>query len=225
MSKMEGCMICGKELVYRQGSNINSCYFCKTQTKTNVECPDHHFVCDHCHSAPAIDSITRISETTTETDPVKIGEIMMKLPSVPMHGPEHHVINSVAVLTALRNIGKIKHEQVLEGIRRAKMVPGGSCGNWGACGAALGAGIAHSVFTQTTPLSAGLPWKQGMNYTAHMLTKVGETGGPRCCKRGTRTALIESRKLLNLPGALIPVCDFIRRNKQCIGIKCPYFPK
>ena len=222
---MEGCMICGKELVYLDGSVETKCYLCQAAGRTNVECPDHHFVCDKCHAAPAYEGIERISKTTTETDPVKIGELMMKLPSVPMHGPEHHVINAVVVLTALRNTGRATNEQVLEGFRRAKMVPGGACGHWGACGAGLGAGIAFSVYTKTTPLSEGDQWKKCFNHTSHLLVKIGETGGPRCCKRGTRTALIESRKALGLPGNLIPVCDFSRRNKQCLFTKCPYFPK
>ncbi len=36
--------------------------------------------------------------------------------------------------------------------KRAKQVPGGTCGYWGVCGAAAGAGIFMSVMTGSSPL-------------------------------------------------------------------------
>mgnify|MGYP002869165356 CR=1 FL=1 len=67
----------------------------------------------------------------------------MALPQVHMHGPEHHGIVPCVLLTAYRNNGGEVDlpSSLREAVRRAKQVPGGTCGYWGACGAAIGAGI------------------------------------------------------------------------------------
>jgi hypothetical protein len=80
----------------------------------------------------------------------------MRAPSVNMHGPEHHVIVGAALITAYRNAGGAAEplEKLLGTVeKRGNKVPGGTCGFWGACGAALGAGIFLSAATGSTPLS------------------------------------------------------------------------
>ncbi len=65
--------------------------------------------------------------------------------------------------------------------------------------------------------------------TSKALQAIGEIGGPRCCKRNSFTAVISAVKFvkdnlgvaIELPEAVL--CDFSENNKQCLGVKCPYF--
>lgn len=60
-----------------------------------------------------------------------------------MHGPEHHVRVGAALLTAWHNGGgQIDFPAALEEMKkRGSQIPGGICGLWGTCGAAVSAGI------------------------------------------------------------------------------------
>lgn len=62
---------------------------------------------------------------------------MMSLPTCHMHGPEHHIMVGASLITAYHNAGgELEMDWALsEIVRRGKQVPGGACGNWGACGA------------------------------------------------------------------------------------------
>ena len=65
-----------------------------------------------------------------------------------MHGPEHHAIVPGAIIAAVRNTGYPVPEGAIEkALERASKVPGGWCGLYGDCGAAVGVGIAVSVLT------------------------------------------------------------------------------
>ena len=106
------------------------------------------------------------------------------LPFCHMHGPEHHVMVGAALLTAYRNAGgTLDLEKALQEIySRGKAVPGGACGFWGACGAGISAGQFLAIVTQSTPL-AKEPWGLSNQMTARALERIGQMGGPRCCKR------------------------------------------
>ena len=75
------------------------------------------------------------------------------LPSEHMHGPEHHIIVPLVLLTALRNNGgDISYDEAMrEAYTRASKLPGGTCGFWGVCGAAAGAGIFASLLLGSSP--------------------------------------------------------------------------
>ena len=109
---------------------------------------------------------------------------MMSMPFCHMHGPEHHVMVGMALLTAYKNCGgeiDLKRS-LIEMNSRGSSVPGGACGFWGACGAGISAGMFISIVTGSTPLGKdnfGLSHKM----TARALDAIGEVGGPRCCKR------------------------------------------
>jgi hypothetical protein len=82
-------------------------------------------------------------------------EKVMAHPSVPMHGPEHHIMVPCVIIAAVRNAGYTVPEGAIEkALERASKVPGGWCGLYGDCGAAVGVGIAVSVLTNATPLTA-----------------------------------------------------------------------
>ena len=71
-----------------------------------------------------------------------------------MHGPEHHTMVGMALLTAYRNSdGNIDLKKALaEMSNRGRSVPGGACGFWGACGAGISTGMFLSIVTGSTPL-------------------------------------------------------------------------
>jgi hypothetical protein len=139
----------------------------------------------------------------------------------------------MVLLTTLKNLGmNITETQMQNAWLRAKQVPGGSCGSWGVCGAAIGTGIAFSVFRGLTSLSKE-SWGQTNRDTAEVLQRVGTYGGPRCCKRSTYSSLLTAIKILERDGVCqfpeeahkVPICKDFWRNKQCIKTECPYYPR
>jgi hypothetical protein len=176
-----------------------------------------------------MDVIRAVCGASDSRDPYEIALAIMRAPSVNLHGPEHHVIVGASLATAFRNVGGASEplEKLLDIIeKRGKNVPGGTCGFWGACGAALGAGIFLSAATGATPLSAE---SQGLcnRLTARCLAAIGEIGGPRCCKRNLALAIRETvaftRENLGVDMAEGEiVCEFYKNNKECIGARCPF---
>jgi hypothetical protein len=155
---------------------------------------------------------------------------LIRSPHIHMHGPEHHVLVGSALLAAYHNAGgTIDLPQALEEMeRRGSQVPGGVCGLWGACGAGVSAGIFVSIITGATPL-AGENWGQSNRATARCLEAIGKIGGPRCCKRDSYTALLQTIEYtaeLGLAQMEKPekiCCDMSERNNQCIQERCPYY--
>ena len=145
-----------------------------------------------------------------------------------MHGPEHHIMVGTALLAAYKNAGgDIDLSKALsEMYSRAKAVPGGSCGFWGACGAGISAGMFVSIITDATPLSEK-PWGLANLMTARALAKIGENGGPRCCKRNSYFAIAEAVKFtkeyLGTEMELDTIiCTRSDLNNQCLKERCPF---
>ena len=230
MTSAIDCGVCGKPLVYATESVTMICAFCGKEEKTLIYCPADHYVCDSCHSKAALDILRQVLASTQVTDPGLIIEQVMSHPSVPMHGPEHHAIVPAALITAVRNTGYAVSEGALEkALERASKVPGGWCGLYGDCGAAVGVGIAVSVITGATPLT-GKPRTLALAATSFALSKMLDDQ-PRCCKRASRTAIAAAVEFLRerLGANLIlssPVkCTYSARNQQCAREHCPYFDK
>lgn len=81
---------------------------------------------------------------TTSVNPIEIMQEIMENPYIYMHGPEHHILVGAALLAAYKNAGgKVdSFEDALEEMRhRGSEYPGGACGMWGCCGAAVSTGI------------------------------------------------------------------------------------
>lgn len=230
MQRQKGaCLICGKPLVYLKQAETMKCSFCGREEPSYAKCGDGHYVCDACHAKKGIESIMQYCARAEGRDPIKMLTDMMNDPFIYMHGPEHHVMVGAALMTAYKNAGGgIELEACLEEMKkRGGRYPGGSCGFWGCCGAAVSAGMCMSIITGTTPLS-GQTWGLANITTARALEAIGRIGGPRCCKRDSFTAAIEAAKLietelgvkLDMPKRII--CTFSAENKQCLGKKCPY---
>jgi len=221
------CLICKAPLKYLEHDKLMECSICNKKENSKTECINGHYVCNECHTE-GMDAIISLCLNEKSKNPIKIIEKMMSMPFCHMHGPEHHVMVGAALLTAYKNSGgDIELESSLkEIINRGKNVPGGACGFWGACGAGISSGIFVSIITKSTPLtreSFGLSHKM----TAKSLEKIGEIGGPRCCKRDSYISILSAVEFVNenfnieMEKSEI-ICNHSDKNNQCIGKRCPF---
>ncbi len=221
------CVICGAPLVYYENDREMECSVCGKRESSKAACEKGHYVCNDCHTR-GIDSIMGVCLSHTSKDPVEILRYMMALPFCHMHGPEHHIMVGCALLTAYKNAGgQLELEAALiEMQSRAKKVPGGACGFWGACGAGIGAGMFMSIVTGATPLK-NREWALSNLMTSQALGAIAANGGPRCCKRNSYTAIIKAAELcrqqLSVEMELSEIkCIHYGQNNQCIGERCPF---
>ncbi len=222
-----GCMVCGSELLYDNEAGEKSCHFCGSREKTNTECRKGHFICDACHQQEGVKVIRHICLTTREKDMIALLTTIRSHPAVPMHGPEHHGMVPGVILAAYRNSGgDISREVIAAGIERGSNVPGGACGFWGSCGAAIGAGIAAALILDATPLTPN-PRQQAQEFTAKILADIAEITGGRCCQRESWLALTHTALLSEeFFGVRMQIeatihCDQYRKNRECIRKQCP----
>lgn len=228
-----GCAVCGKELQYLKRAEELHCVFCNRVFSTQARCTDSHFVCDACHALSANDLIERFTIASDSTDPIAMALTLMKAAPVKMHGPEHHFLVPAVLLAAFYNMTGPQAEKgtrIRKARQRAEHVPGGFCGFYGDCGAAVGTGIFLSVMTDATPLSHD-EWRLANLVTADSLRTIALAGGPRCCKRNSFLALLEAIRFVKehfqvaLPsGDTTLVCDFTHFNRECKKEDCRFYP-
>lgn len=228
-----GCLICGQELLYEEQAQEQNCIYCGHLYTSSMHCPNGHFVCDECHSADATRMIELITAQSQSQNPVALAMEIMDSPPFHMHGPEHHVMVPAILLTTLRNLDvPITDNQMRDALHRAKQLPGGICGSWGACGTAIGAGIGLSILRHLTSVKKE-GWGETNNEVGEILQRVAAYGGPRCCKRSTYSSLLATMEILERDGIVrfpteahaIPVCKHFWQNQQCIKEQCPYYPR
>lgn len=165
------------------------------------------------------------------TSPYEVFRNVARRDFVRMHGPEHHVLDGAAVLTAYRNAGgEVDLPSALaELMSRGLQMPGAMCGRWGVCGATASVGAALSILEGTGPLTSDDSWGSHMVYTSRALEALSRIGGPRCCKRDAYVSLetavdyIRERFGVRLEKGDIR-CEFHPQNAQCLGERCPFFP-
>ena len=223
-----GCLVCGKPIVYSADSAVVTCHLCGKQYETNAICEVGHYVCDKCHSSSQPDYL-KLLRSSGEKDAAVLFRQVVELKSVHMHGPEHHSIVPCVMLTAYRNNGgAIDLNAALEtATKRGAKLPGGTCGYWGACGAAIGAGIYAAIILGSSPLNTGV-WSAPQQLTALCLSRIAELGGPRCCKRTslisieTAAQFTQEQTGVTIPAELL-TCSYSGRNRECIRTMCPYF--
>jgi hypothetical protein len=223
-----GCLICGKTIVYSTDTTTQTCFLCGNKYESNAVCEDGHYVCDGCHASEWLE-IIQLLHNTEEKDPGQLFERIVALDNIHMHGPEHHVVVPCVLLTAYKNNGgDIDLDKSLKyAIKRGSKVPGGICGLWGSCGAAISAGIYASIIARSTPLNADA-WSIPQVLTSKCLEAIAEIGGPRCCKRTSRIAIETAVQFTKENfGVAIPLdnypCTFHAMNKECIHERCPYY--
>lgn len=201
------------------------CVFCGKTETSQISCPQGHYVCNACHGRSAIEFMRQYLVPSTEKDPQVMAELIMSHPSVPMHGPEHHGLVAGVLVAAVRNSGySVPDGAVEKALDRGSKVPGGWCGFYGDCGAAVGTGIAVSVITGGTPLT-GKQRTLALGATSLALSRMLDDQ-PRCCKRAVRLAIGASVEYLQdklgvaLPGTPASRCLHNSRNRECPGKGC-----
>ncbi len=228
LSSTTDCGVCGRSLVYATESTRRACDLCGLEEASLIYCPAGHYVCDGCHGKAALDVLHEVLSATRSTNPGQILEKVMAHPAVPMHGPEHHAIVPGALVAAARNAGYPAPEGSIEkAIERGRKVPGGWCGSYGTCGAAVGVGIAVSVLTSATPLK-GEQRTLALAATSSALARMLDDQ-PRCCKRASRVAVdagvdfLRDELGLSLSRSETIACTYVARNGQCPLTGCPFF--
>ena len=226
----EECLICKAPLEYLQEDELMECAICHKKEKSKTRCVNGHYVCTECHTS-GMDSIIFVCLHETSKNPIEIMEKMMSMDFCHMHGPEHHVMVGAALLTAFKNAGGELDlpKALLEMYSRGKEVPGGVCGFWGACGAGISTGIYMSILTKASPL-AKEAWGMSNQMSSRSLARIGEHGGPRCCKRDSYLAITEAVKFteekLGIKMEIDKiVCTRSDRNNQCLKSACPFHNK
>lgn len=223
----EECLICKAPLEYLPKGIEMECAICHKKEISTARCVAGHYVCDECHTQ-GIDQIIGACLGETSRNPYEILSRLMDLPFCHMHGPEHHVMVGSALLTAYKNAGgELDLPKALSEMQaRGRKVPGGACGFWGSCGAAISSGMFLSIVTEATPL-AKETWGLSNLMTSASLRAIGTIGGPRCCKRNSYLAITEAvafaKEHLGVEMELSPIrCRHSGQNNQCIGTRCPF---
>lgn len=223
----EECMVCKAPLEYLETDEMMECALCRKKEASKSRCIHGHYVCNECHTS-GMDAIVELCLRESSKNPVAIIMKMMDQPFCHMHGPEHHVMVGAALLTAYKNAGgDIDLSTALaEMMNRGKSVPGGACGFWGACGAGISSGMFISIISKSTPL-AKEPFALSHRMTSAALGRIGEIGGPRCCKRDSFLSIlaavdfVEENFGIKMEKSQI-TCGYSKENNQCIGRRCPF---
>ena len=166
------------------------------------------------------------------TNPIDIFLNIAQMDFVRIHGPEHHVLDGAALLTAFYNAGGNidLHNSLNELMNRGLQMPGATCGMWGVCGAVSSMGAALSIIDGTGPLTSDSSWGKHMEFTSKALHCLSKVGGPRCCKRDAFLSFQKAIQYVNenynveLQNQKIE-CSFSEKNAQCIKDKCPFYKK
>ena len=185
-----------------------------------------------------------------EKDPVVLFENVMKeierfwhpapnpkapiLRKMPMNGPWHHAIVPAVLIAALRNNGyPFTDEHISEAFHRGSMIPEGSCGFLGACGTAIGIGVAVSIVSGATPYH-GEERSLALKHTGEMMVELAKEGGPRCSKLSSYLTILHAVRVFKEEfGYELPVpspeelqgrCPFWTRNPTCHLVKCRFNP-
>lgn len=228
MEEAYKCIICGEET--RPSNERAVCSYCGKVEEADCLCIQGHYVCEECRLASPEELVKKTCAHSSEKDPVKIAELLMKHPAVTAYGPEHHYLTAGVVLAALRNNGvaQVDASMIDRAIARAKRIPLGACGSWGACGAAIGVGIAFSVAWNVDMMSRE---ERGvvMKLVSEALEEISKLEGPRCCKASVYLALKVVKRFLKKRFNV----NFVEREVKCpfkadlrgccLGAKCPYY--
>ncbi len=182
--------------------------------------------------AQKAERIINAAQAIKSTDPIFIFRTIAAQDFVSIHGPEHHILDGVCILTAYYNAGgKIVLTDALNCLmEQGLQMPGAICGQWGVCGAVTSVGAALSIIDNTGPLSTDGTWGHHMSVTSSALAQLAEINGPRCCKRDAFISLQAAIQYINMNYSVqlnssSISCPFSSANAQCIRERCPFHVK
>lgn len=163
-------------------------------------------------------------------NPLQIIREIMHKDFINIHGPEHHLLDGGAFMTALFNVGM--HFDLEKGLQalaeRSIKMPGAMCGYWGMCGSVASLSAVFSILHNVGPLSDTEFYSDDMEFSSRVIKKMSEIGGPRCCKRNaflsisTAIAFAKEKYGIELDTEDIH-CEFSNKNLQCIKDRCPFY--
>jgi MoaA/NifB/PqqE/SkfB family radical SAM enzyme/SAM-dependent methyltransferase len=224
-----GCLICGAPLNYREHNGTETCAVCGRNEQARAHCANGHYVCDACHVREPLEVTKRLCLAADDTDMFKLFYRITSHPTIPLHGPEYHSLVPGVVLSTYRNLGgPITDDQILEGIDRGALVPGGSCAFLGVCGAASGVGIAFSIMLDSNPLKSS-PRQHVQRIVSAALVEISSLKAARCCRREAHLSFqVAARESIGLLDKELRAeqwlsCGQHELNKECIQRKCPFF--
>jgi len=219
------CAIC--DAVLQEADTLAICSYCGQSTAAEYLCPNGHHICEECQLADLPELLNRVCQSTSETDPVEVANLIMRHPVVAMHSPQHHVLVAPLVLAALRNSGlrPITEQQLASAIRRTSDIPFAVCGTRGECGAAVSVGALVSILTSAS-YRKDRERSLALQATAEALQAIAQAGGPRCCKQSVylslETAVAFLKRELDLHLPLAVRCDF-KDGEECKHERCVYY--
>lgn len=245
MKNNDGCLICGSAIDYFDTPKAVACAICENKYSSNALCVEGHYVCDGCHREKGFEDIKSVAKASKSKNPIEIADEMMKKKTIHMHGPEHHFLVAAALLAAYVNqvesddlekknpcnfndSAAVKGDIIIKAEGRARNVPGGICGLWGSCGAAVGVGIFISIITEATPLTVE-SWSKANLAVSNALKIISENGGPRCCKRNTYLAITSAIEFLkksmdiHLEKPKQIYCEYFELNNECKLDECLFY--
>ena len=149
----------------------------------------------------------------------------------PVHGIWHHALVGEIILVCLRNAGHpITDDLIDEVIDRGRVIPGGSCGFLGTCGALSSAASAYAILLGSTPVAIDQREKL-LEFSQKLISRLAEIGGSRCCKKSSYAAIETAVEEFARCGFELPKeeyaarCPFFASNDTCDGDACVYFPQ
>ncbi len=226
------CLVCGEAIAYYEEARKYTCVICGKSERGHCACTQDHYVCDSCHRSEGVRMSIEYLLTAQSKNPVELCMHMMDQDVIYPNGPEHHTLIGACLLVAYVNAGGVlDKEKALEELKKRSLdVPGGTCGFWGTCGAAVSAGQFWSIVSGSSPLAYDA-WGQCQQLPSIILGQLAVYGGPRCCKRTGFIALQESVKFareitgieMELPEKI--TCRWFSRNAECLRTRCPFFPE
>ncbi|MCL1809625.1 MAG: DUF5714 domain-containing protein [Clostridiales bacterium] len=234
--KNDKCPICGGRHIYSEAAVRTNCMFCGELFYTNLTCENGHYVCDDCHLERGLAEITSICMSSRKKEAISLGYELMMNKWVKTHGSEHSFLVAATLLTTYKNRGygteavTRNFSKLLEEAKNRTMkIPANSCSYWGCAGEAIGSGVFASLILKATHMSAG-ELRFANAITAGVLEQVAACGGPRCSKRETLIAILETSRFteehwrMPLTGFQGALCEFFNRNPDCTGDNCPFYP-
>ncbi len=224
------CLVCRSPLIKLQKAKEMECAICRRKFTDSTSCVNGHYACEECAEHPGYAVIRNVCRQTQSKNPLSIAIIMMNNPLIEMHSQYHHALVAASLLAAYKNCGGDINleEAVNEAIKRGSTIPYGFCACVGTSGGAVSAGIFHSIVANTKPLSVK-EWGDGNLLVSNCLEKIGQAGGPRCCKRCTFFAIETAVKYaenyldvkMEMPEEIH--CGFIDQNPDCNTTRCSYY--